>query len=608
MRKRGWTPISPQPQPQPQKRGRNYNQLIMREQSHLQQQQQLNSNGNCHYNHNTIIDARWLIEVLHPVAINKDDDTDDTAHLVLLAGLVWQAVTQTGTAENPQQQLEEALFVTLGPSVEAMQALSLIVPKAIDIRQNITTMESLREACTSSIIDGYNKTNNSNNTSIHQATKGKSSAHNNADDNRDQLLSSWRHQQQQFESLSSSSLSMNCCKSARNEILMLKNEIHRLRTSKFHLEEQVLVLQSSGDGSNSNNNNGDSNSNSKGLMDYDLLATIVKEREQLRDETLYLKSKIIELEESSSTTITTKSKITSLGTEKKTIRIKRKTALEVVPEEEEAAVVVAMSSARIPRKGRNLKAIDKPITTKKVSNQRYNKGVTTKKKAHQEQIIMEEDVLTKDDDTNMTVVKENTNGLLSSPLQSSMSNNDGCNIKVDRQIKIGAPENNNHDSNNNDDYNDMTVIVVPITLPNSGPLGIRFARRGITTTTTSPSDSLKRNGNKNDKNKKNNQNQTKIVIVEQIVPNSQAENAGLKPGDVLCYPNTNGEKEIEFDSFLKMSRSKQRPICEFTTRSLSRVFFISLYFSTFGVVVNHIFTMTNRFRSTPLLSPSSSCP
>lgn len=50
------------------------------------------------------------------------------------------------------------------------------------------------------------------------------------------------------------------------------------------------------------------------------------------------------------------------------------------------------------------------------------------------------------------------------------------------------------------------------------------------------------------------------AIVGSVVPGTQAERAGLKRGDVLCFAGSNGQDEIPYEMFLDMARSGQRPI------------------------------------------------
>mmetsp|Transcript_14600 Transcript_14600/g.31775 ORF Transcript_14600/g.31775 Transcript_14600/m.31775 type:complete len:480 (+) Transcript_14600:27-1466(+) len=53
---------------------------------------------------------------------------------------------------------------------------------------------------------------------------------------------------------------------------------------------------------------------------------------------------------------------------------------------------------------------------------------------------------------------------------------------------------------------------------------------------------------------------TATAIIAAVVPNSQAEKAGLKRGDIICHPDSNGEQEIRYDQFLAMAKSGSRPL------------------------------------------------
>lgn len=50
------------------------------------------------------------------------------------------------------------------------------------------------------------------------------------------------------------------------------------------------------------------------------------------------------------------------------------------------------------------------------------------------------------------------------------------------------------------------------------------------------------------------------IIISAVVPNSQADKAGLKRGDIVCHPQSNGDKEIRYDQFLAMAKSGRRPL------------------------------------------------
>lgn len=77
--------------------------------------------------------------------------------------------------------------------------------------------------------------------------------------------------------------------------------------------------------------------------------------------------------------------------------------------------------------------------------------------------------------------------------------------------------------------------VIPIVLPEAGPLGVRVEKRS---------------------------NSEKTAIVHEVVPGGQAEKAGMIRGDILCFAGSNGQDEIMYDMFLDMAKSNQRPIGE----------------------------------------------
>lgn len=56
------------------------------------------------------------------------------------------------------------------------------------------------------------------------------------------------------------------------------------------------------------------------------------------------------------------------------------------------------------------------------------------------------------------------------------------------------------------------------------------------------------------------------AIVNDVVPGSQAEVAGMKRGDVLCFGGSNGQEEMHYDMFLEMAKSPQRPLGTYTTK------------------------------------------
>ena len=75
--------------------------------------------------------------------------------------------------------------------------------------------------------------------------------------------------------------------------------------------------------------------------------------------------------------------------------------------------------------------------------------------------------------------------------------------------------------------------VISIVLPNAGPLGVRIEKKS---------------------------NSSASAIVNQVVEGSQAEAAGLQRGDILCFAGSNGQEEIEYDLFLQLVKSGERPI------------------------------------------------
>lgn len=76
-------------------------------------------------------------------------------------------------------------------------------------------------------------------------------------------------------------------------------------------------------------------------------------------------------------------------------------------------------------------------------------------------------------------------------------------------------------------------VVIPVALSKEGPLGVRVEKRP---------------------------NSDGSAIVNEVVPGSQAEEAGLKRGDILCFAGSNGQEEIMYDMFLELAKSETRPI------------------------------------------------
>ena len=65
-------------------------------------------------------------------------------------------------------------------------------------------------------------------------------------------------------------------------------------------------------------------------------------------------------------------------------------------------------------------------------------------------------------------------------------------------------------------------IVISITLSEAGPLGVKIERSS-----------------------------TNTAIVSMVVPDTQADAAGIQRGDILCFAETNGTEEIDYDMFLE---------------------------------------------------------
>jgi PUB domain len=75
--------------------------------------------------------------------------------------------------------------------------------------------------------------------------------------------------------------------------------------------------------------------------------------------------------------------------------------------------------------------------------------------------------------------------------------------------------------------------IIAVQLNDAGPLGIKVEKRPGSNT----------------------------AIVAGVVPDSQAANAGLQRGDVLCFQGSNGTEEILYDMFFELAKSNQRPLC-----------------------------------------------
>jgi hypothetical protein len=55
------------------------------------------------------------------------------------------------------------------------------------------------------------------------------------------------------------------------------------------------------------------------------------------------------------------------------------------------------------------------------------------------------------------------------------------------------------------------------------------------------------------------------AIVALVVEGSQAEAAGLKVGDILCFSGSDGQEEITYDMFLELAKAGQRPLRKYST-------------------------------------------
>jgi len=75
--------------------------------------------------------------------------------------------------------------------------------------------------------------------------------------------------------------------------------------------------------------------------------------------------------------------------------------------------------------------------------------------------------------------------------------------------------------------------VISVSLDQPGPLGMEIEKRKNTQSTT---------------------------IIASVVPNSQADKAGLKRGDIVCHSRSNGEQEVRYDQFLSAAKSGKRPL------------------------------------------------
>lgn len=80
---------------------------------------------------------------------------------------------------------------------------------------------------------------------------------------------------------------------------------------------------------------------------------------------------------------------------------------------------------------------------------------------------------------------------------------------------------------------DKPGIVIPVSLESPGPLGMEVEKR---------------------------KNAQKTAIIAKVMHGSQAELAGLKRGDIVCHPQSNGTEEIMYDQFIAAAKSGRRPL------------------------------------------------
>jgi hypothetical protein len=80
---------------------------------------------------------------------------------------------------------------------------------------------------------------------------------------------------------------------------------------------------------------------------------------------------------------------------------------------------------------------------------------------------------------------------------------------------------------------DLHHVVVPIQLNEAGSLGM-----GIEKTKDSGG-----------------------CIVSHVEDGSQAQRAGIRRGDVVCFAGTDGKEEVQYKDFLRLAKSTERPLC-----------------------------------------------
>lgn len=85
--------------------------------------------------------------------------------------------------------------------------------------------------------------------------------------------------------------------------------------------------------------------------------------------------------------------------------------------------------------------------------------------------------------------------------------------------------------------------LIHISLPNPGPIGVKVEKSS---------------------------NGRGYAIISQVVSGTQAADANLQRGDIICHAGSDGEEEIMYEQFLHMAAASRRPL-EFDVRRLSAI-------------------------------------
>jgi len=80
---------------------------------------------------------------------------------------------------------------------------------------------------------------------------------------------------------------------------------------------------------------------------------------------------------------------------------------------------------------------------------------------------------------------------------------------------------------------DKPGIVISVCLQDPGPLGMEVEKR---------------------------KNVQQTAIIAKVMPGSQAERAGLKRGDIVCHPQSDGTEEVMYEQFIASAKSGRRPL------------------------------------------------